>query len=422
MLPAAPHEEIKELCALSTTGELTAEEWRRLREHLAQCASCRAVKQQYERVVAAAIPALGDDGDAEASEDAPSGNWSLDGAEAALMKALQDEPLPMSDRPGSVGKTALPWRNVARYAVAASLLLGIGIASYFVGVRRGRVLSSTAIRPAAPATTQPLPTSSKIPVREVSATKAPEAAQAEDAIHARLRSAQAEIAVLQTTQAELQASLSQRDANLAQIQQERADVAKQLADARSDAQSLQARLNLVGYSTAQDAQQVAALQTRINELNASLDDKNSEVAREQDLLARDRDIRNLISARNLYIAEIYDVAKTGDTQKPFGRIFYTKGKSLVFYGYDLDQQHGVKQTSTFQAWGRQGSDPKHAVNLGLLYEDDAAQKRWILKCDDPKSIASIDAVFVTVEPKGGSSRPSGKPLLFTYLRIDPNHP
>ena len=38
------------------------------------------------------------------------------------------------------------------------------------------------------------------------------------------------------------------------------------------------------------------------------------------------------------------------------------------------------------------------------------------------TIAQIDAVFITVEPEGGSTKPSGKPLLFAYLRIDPNHP
>jgi hypothetical protein len=31
-------------------------------------------------------------------------------------------------------------------------------------------------------------------------------------------------------------------------------------------------------------------------------------------------------------------------------------------------------------------------------------------------------VFVTVEPVGGSQKPSKKPLLFAYLHIDPNHP
>jgi hypothetical protein len=29
---------------------------------------------------------------------------------------------------------------------------------------------------------------------------------------------------------------------------------------------------------------------------------------------------------------------------------------------------------------------------------------------------------VTVEPNGGSQHPSGKQLLFAYLRISPNHP
>jgi hypothetical protein len=27
-----------------------------------------------------------------------------------------------------------------------------------------------------------------------------------------------------------------------------------------------------------------------------------------------------------------------------------------------------------------------------------------------------------VEPNGGSQKPSGKPFLFAYLKVDPNHP
>ena len=45
-----------------------------------------------------------------------------------------------------------------------------------------------------------------------------------------------------------------------------------------------------------------------------------------------------------------------------------------------------------------------------------------MKADDPKSLENIDAVFVTVEPNGGSQHPSGKELLFAYLRVNPNHP
>ena len=129
-----------------------------------------------------------------------------------------------------------------------------------------------------------------------------------------------------------------------------------------------------------------------------------------------------MGARDLYIAEVYDVARTGKTQKAYGRVFYTRGKSLIFYAYDLDQQTEAKKANTFQAWGRRGPDQQQALNLGIFYEDNASRKRWILKCDDPKTLAQIDGVFVTVEPNGGSHKPSGKSLLFAYLRIDPNHP
>jgi hypothetical protein len=109
----------------------------------------------------------------------------------------------------------------------------------------------------------------------------------------------------------------------------------------------------------------------------------------RELLDRDRDIRNLIGARSFYIAEFYDVGQSGDTQKPFGRVFYTKGKSLIFYGYDLDQQPGIKKTGVFQAWGGRGADRQHAVSLGLLHMDDAIRKRWVLKSNDAKTISQI---------------------------------
>ena len=129
-----------------------------------------------------------------------------------------------------------------------------------------------------------------------------------------------------------------------------------------------------------------------------------------------------MGARDLYIAEVHDVARDGHTQIPYGRVFYTKGKSLIFYAYDLDRETEIKQASTFQAWGRRGPDREQALNLGIFYEDSASKKRWMLKCDDPKTLAQIDAVFVTVEPNGGSHKPSGKSLLFAYLKVDPNHP
>ena len=67
-------------------------------------------------------------------------------------------------------------------------------------------------------------------------------------------------------------------------------------------------------------------------------------------------------------------------------------------------------------------DFKQALNLGIFYEDNASKKRWVLKLEDPKTLAQIDAVFVTVEPHGGSDKPSGKPLLFAYLQSQSQPP
>jgi hypothetical protein len=166
----------------------------------------------------------------------------------------------------------------------------------------------------------------------------------------------------------------------------------------------------------------ASLEAQIRDLSGELRESELKVGKQEELLAHDRDVRELMGARDLYIAEIYNVAGDGVTQKPYGRVFYTKGKSLIFYAYDLDQQASFKNARTFQAWGQRGPDRRQALNLGIFYEDNAAKKRWVLKFNDPKTLEQIDAVFVTVEPNGGSAKPSGSPLLFTYLKIEANHP
>ena len=62
------------------------------------------------------------------------------------------------------------------------------------------------------------------------------------------------------------------------------------------------------------------------------------------------------------------------------------------------------------------------MNLGILYMDSEANRRWVMRFDDPKQLAEIDAVFVTVEPHGGSQKPTSKPFLYALLRNQANHP
>jgi hypothetical protein len=103
-------------------------------------------------------------------------------------------------------------------------------------------------------------------------------------------------------------------------------------------------------------------------------------------------------------------------------VFYTKGKSLIFYAYDLDQQKAARNTSTFQVWGRRWSDWQQAIPLGIFYADNASKRRWVMQLHDPNVLGQIDAVFVTIEPNGGSRKLSEKPLLFAYLKVEANHP
>ena len=65
---------------------------------------------------------------------------------------------------------------------------------------------------------------------------------------------------------------------------------------------------------------------------------------------------NSMGARKLYIADVFDVDSGSRTRKPFGRVFYTQNKSLIFYAFDLDHEPGVKNASTFQVWGQRDTE------------------------------------------------------------------
>src|SRR5579863_5172453 len=52
------HEEFRELCALSTSGDLTSDEQARLNEHLAVCFECRRALGEFEAAVNVGVPLL----------------------------------------------------------------------------------------------------------------------------------------------------------------------------------------------------------------------------------------------------------------------------------------------------------------------------------------------------------------------------
>lgn len=432
-----PHEEFLELCASATAGELTAEERAALKAHLAGCADCRRAMREYEIATRTGVAALAPE--LTPKEKATDDTWSVDAAERTFFKRLDAEGTP-SATPRQASNDELKsgqrfkyrpsqirWREVwMPFAAAVLLALSLGIAAYRTGVKRGTDIARTV--PAAP----------KESVESL-------AAQASDVGHERAQllfkleenakviaslklQLSEQVRVVNGLKAAGPPSLAGGQQNGQIGSEARARRDEELAAAQTKLAGLQKTVDLASTQRDEVANRAAVLEAKVNELSQlvrdreeEIDQKEAELAKERELLDHDRDVREVIGSRDLYMADVFDVSRAG-TNKTYGRVLFTKNKRLIIYAFDLDAQPGVQNASSFQAWGRRGPDKKQALSLGLFYEDNASKKRWILKANDAKTLEDIDAVFVTVEPNGGSQHPSGKQLLFAYLRVGPNHP
>jgi hypothetical protein len=164
-------------------------------------------------------------------------------------------------------------------------------------------------------------------------------------------------------------------------------------------------------------------QVKIRDLTEELSDKSAMLGQERQLLALGHDVSDLMGARNLHIVDVVDTDPKGKTRPAFGRIFFTEGKSLVFYAYDLNGTKIQKTDYQYRVWAKQEGSDRRVRSLGIFYSDDKAQRRWVFKCNDPKILSEIDSVFVTLEPSGSDpSQPKGPNMMYAYLRGQPNHP
>ena len=415
------HNEFDALIGLYYSGEISEEEWALLQIHMAYCDSCHEKFLQYQRIASDVIPAMAAVAAADLDLDnAPEESAeSLAAAEQRLMSGL-DSLAPYREAPR---RRKIPWRVpsaiLAACAVAVACLVGI----HFVRIKKQsaaqnapRILLQPAPRPSAQGLPAPDTRQALAHSQEEIASLQKQLIASDD------RSKQATRAM-----ADIQKQLQSEQVALKQADEERATLSVQLTAAQAEAASLRDKFAIASTDTTQRATQVGTLETKLRELNAALDEKNVQLSEkaqlldlDKEFLDHDRDIRDVIGARNLYISDITDLTQDGRMAKQFGRIFYTKDRSLLFYGFDLDSQAHHKQHVSFQVWGS-GSDRPTPVSLGLFYQDDS-HKRWVLRCNDAKTLSRLDMVFVTVEPPGGSTKPTGKQLLRATLQIQPNHP
>ncbi len=423
-----PHDRFVELCALSTSGELSEEEQKALALHLAECPDCRQALKEFEAAVDFGMPLL---------RSRLSGRDSMDQEETAScgdaqplpLERLSKEKVEKSDWPNLLTRNShhpmqLNWGYVwISFAAAVVLTITLGIYAFQFGKQKGkdsvqRLSRDTDTR----LETLQQQISDTGHDRQVLLTELADRDRTIADLRRRIKDQSVSLDEIRRTQADLKDSLQGDEVDKQQMAEERMSLSQRLDAARTSLEKLQIQLDSEQQMSEQDRSRAENLEAQLRGLNILLHEREETIGKQEELLAHDRDIRELIGSRDLYIAEVYDVARDGRTQKAYGRLFYTKGKSLIFYAYDLDQQVGLKNASAFQAWGQSGPDRQEALSLGIFYEDNVGKKRWVLKFDDPKALAQIDAVFVTVEPTGGSRHPSGKPLLFASLRISSNHP
>ena len=428
------------LCALASADELDPSEFEPLRLHLLDCPRCRKTLSEFQSVSGTEIPRIAD-AYAVPSTDIP--EWDLEASKQGLFARLpvsSAAPEPGTARHASKIRPGIQPRIHPRIqprllwgTLAAGLALAVGLGVHAWDARhpqtgRGETGSSEQVQ---------MPNRDFENRLEVDNAKVAELEHTSDLAKSTIVQLEQELAGAESrvndliaakaefakANADLTESKAASDQELAVAVADRGSLETKLETSQQAYQAVETELTNLKAQRQQDLLHYASLEFEVNDLTRQLHDAQGRVNADTQYLASDRDIRELMGARQLYISDVVDVDQNGNPRKPFGRVFYTKGKSLIFYAFDLDQQGGFKEASIFQAWAREGSDRARPVSLGIFYVDSEANRRWVLKASDPKLLAEINTVFVTVEPKGGSEKPTGKPVLYAYLRTAmPNHP
>jgi hypothetical protein len=424
------HEKYKELCALAASGSLAPLEWTELQVHLEHCESCHEAFTQYRILTTEGLPTLAEGylgrpervawDDSKVRERL----WTRIRAPQHRLRE-QENPAPATIRQHTplTGKV----RMLAGLATAAGLLLAVASGAYHAGARTHQPAIVTQSSTALEEQFQKL-SEQKIAADESLAAQAKRLAQlqAESTEKERtLAKLRASLRDLENRSNELMAESGQSEAQLKELAQQRDDLNTKLQGLSQAYANNQGELASLRSERDKTSLRTASLESKIEDLIAKNRDEDRRLKDAEQYLSSDRDIRELMGARKLYIADVFDVDGSSRTQKPFGRVFYTQGKSLIFYAFDLDRQPGVVNASTFQVWGQREApqgETASPMNLGILYMDNENNRRWVMRFDDPKQLAEIDAVFVTVEPRGGSHKPTSKPFLYALLRNQANHP
>ena len=424
------HEHFEALCAAASIGQASGAELAELQKHLGGCTGCQQTYADFLQL--GAVRAV-DDANSTQEITGPEAIGYIDSAlfrEKFLKKAEAEGILVSGERIASTlpePRHAPIERNLLR-AFALGLAASILLALVVVGVYRGKFYPNSALSVAGKTADAPRP----LPSASTPGDRGRETTISR--LKEENRKLTAEIGVLKASLAKQSDTLDEVQATAATSEKDRAALQSGAKERDAKIDDLQRRLNqaqtqVAAVETELEKAQVGnqatvvADQTRIHELTDQLAEQSSALDREREMLAANRDIRDLMAARNLHIADVFDTDTKGKTRAAFGRVFFTEGKSLIIYAYDLNDRRVQDAGYHYRVWGKKEGPGQTAKSLGIFFSDDRTQKRWVFKYDDPTVLSEIDSVFVTLEPPGkNSTEPKGEKFLYAYLRNQPNHP
>jgi myosin heavy subunit len=427
----ARHEYFEELCTAASIGQATGEELVELEQHVSVCDACRQAYFQFLNVASQEFAAAKQDpilSPQEAHDCLDSELFCHRFFERAEQEGIRFS----RDVNENVDlPAAIPFhfsRHVLSYGSAAAVaiflfcvVLGTGGYLYWRNSADSRQVREASQSPSTVRTQGQISGTESHPA-QVTASN-PELQHEIDHLNGQLRTMNEDLVSVQNNLKlsfqERQRLITDRDAlesELRQLRQQLPASQALVADAQRETTAL--RNHASDMETTQVADQI-----RLHELEEGMKQKSAELEQEHRLLSLGQDVTNLMGARNLHIVDVVDTDSRGKTQRAFGRVFFTEGKSLIFYAYDLNEQKIEKANYQYQVWAKKEGQDQRAQRLGIFFSDDKAQRRWVFKCDDPKLLRDIDSVFVTLgRPGPAPSHPEGSSLMYAYLRGQANHP
>jgi len=424
------HEHFEEICAAASVGQATGEELVELEQHASECGRCKQAYFNYLNVAAQQFatakqdPTISPKAIEECIDSELFIRRFLDRAEREGITFSRDveETVELPAAIPFAFSRTVAWRMPAA-AIAATLLFAALASSGYFYWRDS--LNHAGSRPESqlslPKNPAPV-TAADLRIAELANANLKLQAELEhlsgelrDA-HDRLVASEADLKATSQDRRSLASSREALELRLAEVQRELTNSQALVANAQQEAMSQHQR-------AAEMESTLIAEQVKLHDLEAGLKEKSVALDQERQLLSLGHDVTDLMGARNLHIVDVVDTDGRGKARPAFGRIFFTEGKSLIFYAYDLNEAKMQKANYQYQVWAKKEGPNRQAQRLGIFYSDDKAQRRWVFKCDDAKILREIDSVFVTFgRPDGDSLHPEGSSLMYAYLRGQPNHP